>query len=119
MKKLTAALFATALALPTTAAFADHHEVSNTGSANTEANSTMVEGGTAAGDEAGMVQEDLDTKGQSGSANTQEDSMLVEGGSAQSESATQGKVMEDDEDHMGVSPESGSSNTADGSMLTE
>lgn len=119
MKKLTAALFATALALPTTAAFAEHHESSNTGSANTGAHSTKVEGGTAAGHEDGKVHDDAERNTESGSANTKKDSMMVEGGTAQSESAKHGEVMDKGEDHMGVSPESGSSNTADGSMKTE
>ena len=60
MPMLTAALIATAFALPTAAAYADHHESSNTGSANTGAHSTKVEGGTAAGHEGGMVQDDAD-----------------------------------------------------------
>ncbi|AOM00672.1 hypothetical protein FBG13_08635 [Cobetia marina] len=119
MNKLTAALIATAFALPTAAAYADHHESSNTGSANTGAHSTKVEGGTAAGHEGGMVQDDAERNTESGSANTKKDSMMVEGGTAQSESAKHGKVMDEGEDHMGVSPESGSANTADGSMKTE
>ncbi|MGO2416012.1 MULTISPECIES: protein YbgS [Cobetia] len=119
MKKLTTVLLATALTLPAAAAYAEHHESSNTGSANTEAHSTMVEGGAAAGHEGGKVKDDTQMNTDSGSANTKEDSMMVKGNSAESESAKHGKVMDKDEDHMGVSPESGSANTDDGSMKTQ
>lgn len=118
MKKLTTVLLATALTLPTAAAFADDHEVSNTGSANTEAGSTMVEGGSASSNETGKVEEDMDTQGQSGSANTEDDSMLVDGGSAESDSASEGMVT-DDTHNTGVSPGSGSANTGDDSMTTD